>query len=761
MAADQGDMDKSALVEGIARDVRPWLELAEDLTELSLDKHLSVPQICVMGDQSSGKSSVLEALSGVPFPRGAGLVTRCPTRLIMRKAARGEPWAAVASTTKNPSTQLKVHTPAELTSVIEKLTDSLTGAGGGFSTESIVIKLVSDTAPDLTVIDLPGIVRTATKGQNAGVIDEVNGLINHYLGQERTIILAVIPCNQDIATVDILERASVADPNGIRTIGVLTKPDLIGPGSEDEVLAVLHNVRKPLKLGYIMCKNRTQKELNDGTTPAQARVAEMVFFANHPVFQSVDSSNFGMANLTASLTKLLVKRIQQELVPMKHEVESALQTVRAELKTLESYGAANTPAERQKLLVTLTQEYMRLLSDCVRGEYRDRLIVTNPDLRLYTRALNVFTEFQARIQATAPPFRDPAFVSGLARQMEQLRGRELPGFMSAQSFYMFIQEYIDKWKAPARMAVSQLRVLALEVATKLVEAIALSYPALRNAYRGVAARILEGAEAGCVEAVDKSLTREKDPFTVNDFLQAHINKLRHDRFQKAVASAFAKTKASHESWSAAKEEVSAGLKTWYRNTHGVNSSANAEDMSAILEAYWHLAAKRFTDNICMILDEQVMGALVSNMQEQCYLFVHDKDKLAKFFEEDSDLVQRRAEAQLKKDRLSKANVAMANIQVEKQLGSPSQRIRVTISMGTKGVGLQLSDEGGKLSVRGFRDMPEEAPNPGLDAGVQVGDVIDQVNGEQVGSFHGGISLLKGLSPDAMATFTLLRTNSKK
>jgi interferon-induced GTP-binding protein Mx1 len=67
--------------------VRPWLQLAEDLTELSVDKHMSVPQIAVMGDQSSGKSSVLEALSGVPFPRGTGLTTRCPTRLIMRKVS--------------------------------------------------------------------------------------------------------------------------------------------------------------------------------------------------------------------------------------------------------------------------------------------------------------------------------------------------------------------------------------------------------------------------------------------------------------------------------------------------------------------------------------------------------------------------------------------------------------------------------------------------------------------------------------------------
>ena len=51
------------------------------------------------------------------------------------------------------------------------------------------------------------------------------------------------------------------------------------------------------------------------------------------------------------------------------------------------------------------------------------------------------------------------------------------------------------------------------------------------------------------------------------------------------------------------------------------------------------------------------------MQEQCYVFVHDKEKLSKFFEEDSDLVQRRTEATNKRDRLAKANSAMANIQV--------------------------------------------------------------------------------------------------
>jgi interferon-induced GTP-binding protein Mx1 len=74
-------------------------------------------------------------------------------------------------------------------------------------------------------------------------MDEVNALIGKYIAQERTIILAVVPATQDVATVGILEEAKKHDPEGVRTIGVITKPDLVPEGSEDEVLAVLQNIR--------------------------------------------------------------------------------------------------------------------------------------------------------------------------------------------------------------------------------------------------------------------------------------------------------------------------------------------------------------------------------------------------------------------------------------------------------------------------------------------------------------------------------------
>ena len=117
-----------------------------------------------MGDQSSGKSSVLEALSGVPFPRGSGLVTRCPVRLVMRRAQGNETWSAIASTTLSTNTVV-ADTPDELTEIISRLTDTLTKTNSGFSTDAILVRLTSPESPNLTIVDLPGIVRTATFGQ--------------------------------------------------------------------------------------------------------------------------------------------------------------------------------------------------------------------------------------------------------------------------------------------------------------------------------------------------------------------------------------------------------------------------------------------------------------------------------------------------------------------------------------------------------------------------------------------------------------------
>lgn len=125
---------------------------------------------------------------------------------------------------------------------IKDITSELVAeSGSDFSSSTIVIEIAAPNVPDLTVVDLPGIIRTTIDGQDQKVVREVNDLIEAYIKQERTIILVVIPGPADISTVEGLERAKRVDPLGIRTIGVVTKPDLVNPGAEKEVPDVVQN----------------------------------------------------------------------------------------------------------------------------------------------------------------------------------------------------------------------------------------------------------------------------------------------------------------------------------------------------------------------------------------------------------------------------------------------------------------------------------------------------------------------------------------
>eukprot|EP01038_Epipyxis_sp_PR26KG_P008636 gene8636-11672_t len=618
----------SSLNEEIEKDVVPWLNLVEDLRLLKLEVDLNIPQICVMGDQSSGKSSVLEALSGIPFPRGSGLVTRCPIRLVMRRSRPGEAWSALVSTSVNPNKRSVKDIP-ELSTLMERLTEELCIDGSNsFSTESIIVELTSPDCSDLTVVDLPGIIRTVTAGQSVSSIEQVNRLIKSFLMDPRTIILAVIPANQDIATIDILEKANRVDPSGERTIGVLTKVDLIGPGNEDEVLSVVNNVRKPLALGYIMLKNRSQRDIMEKMSTSKARELEIQFFANHSIFRGCNPKLYGIAQLSKRLTHLLVNRIQSQLTPMKIEVDRQLVDVRSQLRLLpSSYATVKTTSDRQKLLVSIVQEYIRHLTDCIRGEYRDRIMVRNAELRMYTKVLRKFEEFQFSVNSTAPKFKQDDFIELLSLQIEQLRGRELPGFMSSQAFYMCMSQYVDTWRDPMKQLVQDVHSVAVEISNKLADILLSQYPGLRDALHAITENILTKFMDEVTITLEDNIIREKDPFTLNDFLQQWVNKIKIDRFSQAIDNCFDNVKSPGNNWNALKEEVFVNMRHWYRTTHSVSALASAKDMSAIMEAYWNLSAKRFIDNCCMMIDKEMLGKLPSAIQDQMYPFIRDDKKL--------------------------------------------------------------------------------------------------------------------------------------
>jgi len=124
-----------------------------------------------------------------------------------------------------------------------------------------------------------------------------------------------------------------------------------------------------------------------------------MFFANHSVFRRCNTSLYGITQLSKKLTVLLVERIKGEMIPMKSSIEKMLIDLRHQMRTMFPTGlrVANSPTDRQKLLVSITQEYVRHLGDSIRGEYRDRIMVRNAELRMYTLVMKKFVDFQSMV----------------------------------------------------------------------------------------------------------------------------------------------------------------------------------------------------------------------------------------------------------------------------------------------------------------------------------------------------------------------------
>eukprot|EP00752_Nemacystus_decipiens_P009127 g8151.t1 len=670
------------LDEAIEREVRPWLDLVDSLRAQGIQDELSLPQIAVMGDQSCGKSSVLEALSGVQFPRGSGLVTRCPVQLIMKRTKPGDGWHGKTSVEwkrgPQPPAAGDVASPEALVGVIEELMNTVCeGQKNGFSSDFIAIEIKSPDCPDLTLIDLPGIVRTAVQGQSQGVITEVNGLIESYLRSERTIILAIVPSNQDVATVDILERAKKVDPSGKRTIGVLTKPDLINPGGEAEVLEVLSNNRKPLKLGYVMVKNRNQLQLREGVSLKEAHDAEMEFFRSHNVFKTVDSSCLGVESLTKRLVSLLTVRIKDALPNMKWELQESLSEVERDLIPLAQH-APQKFGDKLKTLVQLIGVFCRLLRSSIKGEYRDPSLNTHPELRVRSVADRAFRDLQSGVSSLNPGFEHPDFPKVLQDQLKAHRGRELCGIVNSQFFFIFMLQQVEKFRPVVETCRNLCCNALLNIAVSLVSEVAPQYPRLQQAFQRVIESTVPEMAEELQPELDQLFDKEKNPFTENQDLVEAINQVRFERFDRVLHQVLVEAGDGPPNGGDAsdvtplKEWVTYNLGQWFRFAHGANPTSKVEDMSTILQAYWRVTSKRVVDNACMLLETSFFGQVVDRLETQLLSLTseisqEEKPAVAKeedgkgwqqprldIFNEDAVLVEKRSFLLMRQQRLKAA-----------------------------------------------------------------------------------------------------------
>ena len=303
-------------------------DLHEALGELKMDLKLDLPQIAVVGSQSSGKSSVLENIVGKDFlPRGSGIVTRCPLvlQLIQRPAKSMEEWAEFAH---KPGTKFTDF--SDVRREIERYTTEVAGPQG-ITNKPIQLKVYSPKVLTLTLVDLPGLVMNAVGDQPKDIDRQIKDMVVNFVKPSNTIILAITPANADIATSASLRLAKQLDPDGLRTIGVLTKLDLMDRGTD--AMDVLNGKLVQLRSGFIGVVNRSQQDINENKAMGDAREAERQYFQSHHSYSSI-ADRLGTEYLAKVLNHMLVTHIQNKLPELKANVDKLHSAMRKQQEAL-------------------------------------------------------------------------------------------------------------------------------------------------------------------------------------------------------------------------------------------------------------------------------------------------------------------------------------------------------------------------------------------------------------------------------------------
>eukprot|EP00039_Didymoeca_costata_P019104 m.336249 g.336249 ORF g.336249 m.336249 type:complete len:759 (-) comp17796_c0_seq1:132-2408(-) len=299
--------------------------------------NLNLPQIVVVGSQSSGKSSVLEGLVGRDFlPRGTGIVTRVPLELHLNHVPHLEDRNVGDAYPSNEEWAEFLHKPGEIFTdfnhvreEIEARTVVLVGNRKNVANKPISLKIFSPNVLDLNLVDLPGITKVPVEDQPHDIEQQIRELVLMYITKSNALILAVSPANSDIANSDSLKISREVDPNGDRTIGVVTKLDLMDRGTD--ALSVLNGRMVCLKHGMIGVVNRGQLDIKQNKNIKDALRSEELFFGNH--YPSI-KDRCGIKYLGLTLNRLLMSHIRECLPGLKRKIKDTQNMYQKQLDEL-------------------------------------------------------------------------------------------------------------------------------------------------------------------------------------------------------------------------------------------------------------------------------------------------------------------------------------------------------------------------------------------------------------------------------------------
>uniref|UniRef100_A0A8C2EER2 Interferon-induced GTP-binding protein MxE-like n=1 Tax=Cyprinus carpio TaxID=7962 RepID=A0A8C2EER2_CYPCA len=585
--------ESSSLNQHYEEKVRPCIDLVDSLRALGLEKDLNLPAIAVIGDQSSGKSSVLEALSGVSLPRGTGIVTRCPLVLKLKKFTKDKNWHGLLSYKDQIKT---LNDPEDVEKAVLYAQGVLAGNGEGISHEMITLEIQSCDVPDLTLIDLPGIARVATANQPKDIDKQIKDLIKKFIQRQETICLVVVPANVDITTTEALQMASEVDSTGERTLGVLTKPDLVDKGMEKTVVRTVNNDIITLKKGYMIVKCRGQNDINERLDLARALEKERIFFEEHDDFRSLLEEK--------ATIPLLAKRLTNEL--FEHIV------VRIQKK--------------KKCHIFCALQKISQFNDALERVKKAEEDVKIPNTRVFNKIRVEFQKWRSALNAKAIKTEDILRVE-VKEYVRTHRGMELPGFLNYRTFVSIITEYIEDMEEPA-----------LKMLKDVTDIVHSSVDHIVNTHFNALSHLESAAKERTDCLLDKQFQKAEKKIR-SQFKMEKIVYSQDDLYSDQLCNVKRKSNANQ------------GLLASFVN-------ADVRDMGYHLISYLTITTERLANQVPLIVLYHTLNKYIAQLQCEMLVMTRENDP-GMLLQEDSDIERKRNELREQLKRLQRAGIALS------------------------------------------------------------------------------------------------------
>ena len=587
--------------------LRKLINLIDQLRDVGVQEYIKLPRIASLGTQSSGKSSVLESIVGLDFlPRGDGVVTRRPLELRLCHIPDGQPWAIFEERKGEKFTDFN-----KVRETIEALTDEVCVGEKNIVDKPIVLNVYSPTCPDLTLVDLPGVTRVPVGKQPKNIEEITKKMAKRYCEDPLTIILCVIAANSDIATSDGLKMAKEIDVNGVRTLGVLTKLDIMDAGTDARKALMGEEI--PLKLGYVGVKNRSKQDLVNKIPMAEAFRKEKEFFSTHPVYKKMSPGYTGTDILIKKLTKVFFRVIREHLPNIIRAINDNIRKCEEELSLLGQPMPVDD-AGKLSMLWNMLNEYCEIYRNVLEGRYDSKRLSFLRDEGGYkVKALfkNLLDEYTGDYKATAN-YKDENIDYALTIH----EGDSIPGFPSVDAFYYLLKPQLEVIKEPINETFANVFSYLEMLSSKILERTFSRFP-----------RVIDDIS----EMVSKFLNEEKDKakYMVDCIIDMEINYLFTNDYDYMTNYTTFIPKNQEQNQEA--------------NAHLTSRQIFIREIRNRIEAYFKLIVRNLRDSIPKSIGYNLVLSIQENMQMHLYDALYKNQEIVAALNEPEGIRRQREE----------------------------------------------------------------------------------------------------------------------